>query len=78
MPKYTPIYRCLLCNDAVQIAAPVEANREDVEKLLEKIISRQVHFESHPDLCQVPSRIQHNCKLGSLGVAHFAGFLKVE
>ena len=77
MPKYTPIYRCLMCNDAVHIAAPVEVNREEVEELLH-IIKRQVHFESRPDLCKVPSRIQHNCKLGSLGIAHFAGFLKVD
>lgn len=78
MPKYTPIYRCLMCNAEVHIAAPVEAKREEVEELLHDIIKRQVHFESRPELCKVPSRVQHNCKDGSLGIAHFAGFLKVE
>lgn len=78
MGKYIALYKCLMCGEMQRLRQEADGQPEDIEALLAKTMLYQDTFGTRSDLCQVKPRIPHKCKDGSQGVAHFAGFKKIQ
>lgn len=78
MAKYIALYHCQMCGEMQRLRQEANAQPEDIVALLAKTMYLQDRLGSRSDLVQVQERIPHKCKDGSLGVAIFAGFKKIQ
>lgn len=75
--KYQTVYKCPLCGDLVADSEAQEIPYEALPKLIDKVVKNQ-QFAGNPYLYEAAMYKKHFCKNGSVGLAFFAGFMKVK
>lgn len=72
-----PVYKCPLCGQLTQVGNETDLSTELFLLMTEKVISDQ-RFAGNPALCKAPLYGTHKCPDGSVGLAQFAGFQRIE
>ena len=78
MSKYYAVYKCPLCGTLLKTTEnSIEIPYNELPTLLGKYMRNQ-QFIGNPYLYEAPSYIPCTCKDGSVGLAAFAGFKRVD
>ena len=76
MAKYIAVYKCPLCGAAVQYGNPRQVPYDMLPDLCLQVVKNQRFIGTM--LYEAPMHIPHKCSDGSCGMAHFAGFMKIQ
>lgn len=76
--KFNPVYKCPLCDTIVQISdIIIDVSEEEIKK--EKTWMDLFHGTDNNLLSKYDiTYISHQCESGSVGYAHFSGFIPIE
>lgn len=75
--KYVTVYYCPLCGALIPDSEAQEVRYEDLPKLIDRVVKNQ-QFAGNPYLYEASMYKKHFCNDGSVGLAFFAGFMKIK
>ena len=70
-------YKCNACGKVEIVGSSMDMSKEEMKSFCKDVIKNQA-FEGNPYLHQAPKEVLHICDDGSVGIATFAGVLRVD